>query len=87
MDLGDFIFSFLSPLELASDRFLRVGFFKTYLGWGVKNILEKKIRFLTSEYFPKMSLAKISFGKKKLEYSQPRNILAQKFLKRNIFEG
>ena len=29
------------------------------------------------EYFPKISLANTSLRKKKLEYSQPRNILAQ----------
>ena len=39
-------------------------------------------------YFPKISLAKISHRKKMLEYSQPRNILAQNIPgdERNIFE-
>ena len=49
----------VSPLE----RFLRVGFFKKKLGWGSKIFLEKKM-FSYEEYFPKISLAKVSFEKK-----------------------
>ena len=50
-------------------------------------MLGKKVSH--EEYFPKISLAKISLRKKKLEYSQPRNILAQNIPgdKRIFFEG
>ena len=49
-------------------RFLRIGLFKKYWGGGGGF---KKI------YFPKISLPVISVGQKKLEFSQPRNILDQ----------
>ena len=54
--------------------FLTGRIFKKYLG-GSKNDLEKKVSY--EEDFPKISLAKVSVGQKKLEFSQPRNISDQ----------
>ena len=62
-------------------------FSKNYLGWRSKKILGKK-KASYEERFPEISFAKISLRKKKLEYFQPRNILAQNIPgdKRNILD-
>ena len=51
-------------------------FFQELFGSNGQNILWKIKMFL--DIFPEKSLAKKSLRKKKLEYSQPRNLLAQK---------